>query len=253
MLRARIRDLIFVGDEISDGEAYLIKPDEFTGWDDGVDMRRDELMRPAGHGAFDAPGYLGSRVTSIGGEFWAQTPVRFEFMRDKLVGLLVDGGMDRLTVDQDNGTRWADVRLAAKTTVIENPDMVSARYQIQFWGPNPRRFGETRVFGPDTIVDSFHHGNFPATQQIDVTGNMPSGYSIWCAGVQFAVTLPLLPGQTHRIDMATGRLYQGGTLQLGAVLAANRWVVPPGATVTIALSPVSGSGQIVVRLTDTFI
>ncbi len=253
MLRVRIRDLVFVGDSDISGEVFLIEPDGFIGWDDGVDVRRDETVLPAGHGSFDAPGYMSSRVVSVAGEFWAQTPQRFEHMRDRLVGLLIEGGADRLTVDQDSGTRWADVRLAAKTTVLENSDKVSARYQVQFWSPKPYRYGETRVFGPGTSVSSFHYGNVGAAQIIEVTGTMPSGYTVTGAGRQYVVTQALASGQTHRIDMRTGRLYRNNVLQLGAVSSAGRWQVPPGAPMTISLSPVAGSGQLTVSLTDTYI
>lgn len=255
LLRVRVGSVLLSGQmDSSDGTGHLIAPDGFQGWDDGVDVRRNEIVRPRSHGDFDVPGDLGPRVISISGTTLAHSPASLGWFRSQLTGLLADGGTARVVVDHQETTMWANARLASKTKfTVNSADQLSASFQIQFWAADPRKYAKENIAGPDTVVSSFHRGNFPASPWIDVTGDMPSGYSIWCSGRQFAVSLPLLPGQTHRIDMATGRLYQGGTRQVGAVLVANLWVVPPGAVVAMALSPVSGSGQIVVRVVDTFI
>lgn len=255
MLRVRINGLTFDGDGPRTGKGYLITPDGFSGWDDGVGIRRQETLLPVGHGAFDEPGYLSPRVISISGQILADTPVRLAKMRQALTGLLADGGTGRVVVDQDDVNTWADARLAAQTMVKQNSsDLSSASFQVQLWCHNPRKFGEVQVAGPGTSVTAFHYGNFRASPELLVTGVMPSGYRVnGPDGRQFVVSQALAAGQTHRIDMSTGWLYRNGVLQTGAVSSARIWTVPSGVRVTHTLVPVSGSGQLTVRTPDTYI
>ena len=65
MLTASIGDVTFTSTPGSN--AFVIDPDGFTGWDEGVTMRRQEILLPSGHGAFETPGFMGPRVTTISG------------------------------------------------------------------------------------------------------------------------------------------------------------------------------------------
>lgn len=258
MLRVQIGTLQFLGQDDSSDSLLLIEPDGFTGWDEGTNVRREDIPRPEAHGSFDVPGYLTPRVVSISGELFTPTPLAFQHMRARLTGLLADGNTGRVMVEQDSGTQWADVRLGAQTQVrVNNSDLTSGRYQVQLWAPNPRKYGETRKFGPAMSVPAHHFGNFPASPVLEVSGfNASGGYTInGPSGKQYIVTQGLFGGDTHRIDMRTGVLYLNGVVQLGAVSRADLWTIPPGIPATQTLVPVSGAANITLRVNviDTYI
>lgn len=236
-------------------DGFVIDADGFTGWDDGVDVRREVHDIPRGHGAFDLPGYLEPRVFAAKGLCYADTPERLEWWRGVLTGLLADGGSGRVVVENRGLTTWADARLATRSEFTKIPGGATmARYRVQFWAADPRKYGQTRTYGPATIVAASHFGNFPAAPLLTVTGAMPSGYTIGGPdGRTFVVSQALTSGHTHRIDMRTGRLTLDGVLQVGAVSVGQTWGIPGGASVTHTLTPVSGTGTITVSVLDTFI
>ncbi|MEQ6899016.1 hypothetical protein [Microbacterium sp. KR10-403] len=175
-------------------------------------------------------------------------------MRAQLTGLLADGGPGRLTVGSEGDSQWADVRLSGRTAVkVRGSTRTDAAFQVSFWAPDMRKYGELRSL-PGSTVQAYQYGNFPATPVIEVTGSMPSGYMVASQGRQFVVNQALSSGQTHRIDLARGWLYRGSTLQSGAVDVAESFTVPGGGKpVSVVLTPVSGSGQMTVKVTDTYI
>lgn len=253
MLRARINNIVFEGSPADIDRAFVIDPDGWSGWDEGPSVRRDEVLRQTAHGAHDLQGFLTPRLVSISGWILAPTPGELEQMRLRLTGLLADGGSGRLVVDSPRGQTWADVRLAGQTTVkVRGKSETEAAFQIQFWAADPRRYGESRTFGPGTSVEAYHYGNFPAHPILEVTGTM-SGYTVRQGSRDLVVGLAITSGQTHRINLRTGRLTINGALQVGAVTEPQSWAISPGATWTHQLIPASGSGSLKVIPTDTFI
>ena len=253
MLRVRIGGLVFEDFPSDLSQGFVISPNGWSGWDEGVDVRRDEKVRPVSHGAFDAVGYLGARVVTIAGNIIASSPVELEHMRARLTGLLADGSTGRLVVDSDMGSTWADVRLASRTSVkVSGASGMEAEFQISFWAPDMRKYGETRTFTGPT-ASAYHYGNFPASPVIEVTGSMASGYTVASQGRSFIVSQALTSGHTHRIDMRSGWLFLDDVLQTGAVSQARTFQIPPGAPATVAFTPVSGSGVMSVKVTDTYV
>lgn len=252
----RINDVLFRSQEsaVDNGDGFYIDGDGFEGWDDGVDVRRDEVMRPQAHGSFDVPAFLAARVVSLTGECWASAPDRLLWFGKRLTGLLAGGESGRVVVVQADGSTWATGRLAAKSTfVVNSEDTRSAFYQIQLWFADPRRFGESRTTSGTTSVAAFHYGNFPAAPVLTVTGSKPSGYTITGpAGKTFTTTKPVIAGSPHTIDMATGFLSVGGVVQSGVVTSGDTWAVPGGASVTQTLSG-SGTATLGVTVRDTYI
>lgn len=253
MLNVRVAGISFEGSPTGDA-AYVISPDGWSGWDDGPDVRRDEVVRPNGHGSFPVPGLRAARVVSISGWILARSPWELQEMTDRLKGVLADGGSGTVTVERPNGTRWANIFLTAAPLVrVHGASETAAEFQIQFWSPDPRQFGDYREFSGSGTVTVQNRGNFPATPVIEVSGTLAAGYEIRSQGRTYNVTQALASGQTHRIDMATGWLYRNGTLQVGAVAITETFTIPAGSSKSVVFDPVTGSGSMKVKLHDTFV
>lgn len=233
-------------------EGLFVEKDGFTGWESGTEVRRDEVVIPGGHGSFDTPGLLSARVVSISGYAIARSQEKLGHLRGMLTGAGAAGDKLRIIVDLQGETLWADGRLTGQPSFVDSGGVRRARFQTQFWFPDPRKYGDTRTSASG--AGAFHYGNFPASPVITVTGSMPSGYTITGpVGRTYVVTQALTSGHAHRIDMRTGRLYLDGVLQVGAVSVGQTWAVPGGAAVVHTLTPVSGTGVLSVAVTDTFI
>lgn len=218
----------------------------------GGEVDREQVGRENAHGRFPAPGYLAPRPIAWGGLILTNTPAEQEHAIRRLSGSSGLEGADRLVADGDT-TVWVDV----EPVRIANPEVLVpgkiASYEVRVEAPDPFLFGETHVFGPATSTSVYHYGNANAVPVVEVTGSMPSGYRVnGPGGAQFVVSQALSSGQTHRLDFRTGWLYRNGTLQQGAVSRAQTWVIPPGLPVAMSLTPVLGSGQMTVRVPDTF-
>lgn len=257
MLQVTIGGLTFEDHPRDYDQCYLIAPQGMTGWESGVQVRREEVARPNAHGTFDAPGFLAARVISVKGTILAPTPARLRHMVTRLTGVLGDGDTGRLLVEDDLGSTWADVRLAAATQVATHGSAsTEADFQIQFWAADPRRFGELREFTGTTGggAESVHHrGNARAVPILEITGTMPNGYQIASQGRVYEVSQALTSGQTHRIDMGTGWLYRNGSLQVGAVPTLETFTIPPGRNVNVTMSDFGGAGAWTMLLHDTFV
>ena len=250
MLQARIQGVVFDGAPRQSSNIIVIDPEGFSGWDDGVYVRREEVSRPNGHGWFDAAGYLSGRVVELSGWMVADTPAGLRVLRDRVAAIGSFGAVHRLTVQTDQGTQWCDVRLAEQPQITVTPeDPRFADYQIQFWAADPFKFGDVRQFPGDGPLTQVHHrGNTHAYPVLEVTG-ASSGWTVTCAGRSVTVTQSLSAGQVHRYDTRTGRLYRNGVLQSG-VASGNIVNHPAGVVRSYVLS---GSGSLAVKLTDTFI
>lgn len=221
---------------------------KWTGIDEGAAMRRDQLPRPGAHGAYAVPGHLDARVIGMSGYLIDRSPEQLLRTARRLTGLLAGGEFAQLTVMGERGVQMR-VGLSAQTSVVvRGNDPCVADFQLQLWAPNPRMFGEVHeYFAGEPAV---HYGNFPAAPVLEVSG-APSGYTITGPGGKtFTVTQGLAGGQKHRIDMATGRVYRDGALQVGVVSNGGTWAIPPGVPgVTHAIS----AGSLRVLVTDTFV
>lgn len=233
---------------------FLITPDGFEGWDDGVDMRLEQTALPQAHGSFDAPGFQDARTVSITGHAFADSPRHLSQLRSRLTGLLAGGQRGRIQVEQDGEIQWADGRLAAKT-MFTRKGTDWASFQVQLWCPDPRKFGDMNKFTlPSGVpVTVYHRGNYEATPRFTITGDMP-GYTLTVGGWNYAVSVPLVPGTPHVIDYNTGRLRINGAIVQNSVGNVNIGTVHPGASQEVGLFATSGgSGSAVMEIPDTFI
>lgn len=253
-LRVRIGDVDFFGQGLHE---FVISPDGFAGWDDGVDMRNNDVPRPQAHGSYDGPGYLSARVVSISGRAIADSNARLRWLRNKLTGLLAAGDTVRMQVDRDGEMTWAYCRLASKTKFDELGGQNVADFQIQLWCPDPRKFGETRTYTATVGANANgvrHYGNFSATPMFTVAGSMPGGYVLTIMGLNFYVTWPLVSGQPHSINYADGQLWVDGIQIHGGLGITNTPDVPSGYATALGIVPLTtGTATATLSLVDTFI
>lgn len=233
-MRATIEGLSFDEWPRNYDESCVIDPEGLTGVFGGLEPRRNESPRPLADGSFDAVTFMSARVVGIEGHILASSEASLMARIDQLNGLLSDGSMGRLSVQDDHGNvTWMDVRLAAATKVSRLPSGLEATYQVQFWAPDPRRYGELRSFSNGNGV--FHRGNAPAFPVVRI-GSGGASYDVTWQGRTFRVS-GAPSGGTHRIDMRTGRLTRNGAPVLGAVTRAETSALPPGARWGYSLSP----------------
>lgn len=245
MRRFRVGGLVFSGEP---GDVtYTIESDSVRGWlIDGVDMRTEQIDRPAAHGAFNLPGFLTGRSISWGGLILTDTPEEQNHAMLRLSGLLADGGTDRL-VGENTDTRWADVARGGEFDMKMLRHGKVASYRLQLWAANPRIFGETREFPSGT--PAYHYGNFPATPR-PLVGAGSGGYTVSGPGGR-TVVVGSAPSAAHYIDFANGGLFtNAGARQVGAITTYRPWTVAPGQTVSASIS---GSRSLSQRVVDTFI
>lgn len=247
--RVRWGGLEFVGD--SGDAVFTIGDNGLSGVFDGADSRSERVARPVADGDFDAPGYLTGVLGSISGNIHADSDGEYEHALRRLTGIPVRD-LSRMVVQSSEwGTVWLDARRHGKPDVKHEVWGRLGRFQVQFFAPDPRKYGETRKTGSSSTVQVFHYGNYAASPVLTVAGASPGGYTITGPGGRlYVVTRPLVAGQPHTIDMATGWLSVGGVVTPGGVGRADTWSVPPGTRTAMS---VSGGLQLTVDVTDTFI
>lgn len=248
MLRVRIGGVTFEGDPIDPGRCFMIEPDGWSGWDDGTTVRREDVSRPGAHGSFGFQGQRDARVIRVSGWILARSPQELQQMRNQLTGVLASGGYGRLSVDQPLGSTWADVMLSDMPVVkVRGHSELEASFQIQFWAPNPRKFGEVRDFAAG--VPATHFGNFPATPRL-LIGAGAGGYTVTGPGGR-VVTVGTAPAGAHEIDFENGGLFLNGVRQTNAIDVYRPWKIPVG--IPGVAASISGARSLTQRVPDTYI
>lgn len=243
---ATLGGIEFVGN--GDPATYTIETDGLKGWMDGVESRHDSTPRPTTHGDFDAPTFLTGRLVSITGLVLASSPAGYEAAVQALSGLLADGSSSELSVEQNSVTLTATVRRHGKPDIVDMVYGQTARYRLQLWAPDPRRYGASHTYGPGASLTTVEHdGNFPATPVVTVAGPVTAPYTVASQGHSVTVTQSVTSGHEHTIDMGTGWVYLDGVLQSGVTSALDVFTVPPGGPVTV-----TGPSTMTVDVVDTY-
>lgn len=242
-LRVTVGGFEFKGDGI--GEGYFIGPDGFNGWFDSVDIRTDDVAVPQGDGSFDLPVFRQSRIVSIDGWLWGDSPSAARDLRRQLSGILGTGESATMTVyegDADDGEHGV-CRLAAKPIIeVHGYELRWAEFQIQLRFPDPIRYGKYLTSGaPSASIVMYHYGTVPARPMITITGTAANGYSVTGPTGVYQVTAPLVSGQPHTIDMVTGILRVNGVVTYGQAPIAEIIKLPPhGESFLVTVLPISG-------------
>lgn len=237
----------FVGD---DGPAdFSIDTDGFSGLVDGVSPRGERTERPTGDGEFNSTMYLTARSGAITGLVHASGPTDYETKLRRLSSIPFRSNTI-LTAHTELGPLWIRARRAEAPDITHLVYGRVARYMVSWLAQDPRWYGDLQEFSGSSVT-VLQRGNYEAFPIIEVTGSRPAGYTVTSQGRSFVVTRPLASGDTHRIDMRTGWLYENGTLLAAGVAAAETFSIPPARAVPVSVS--GGSGSMTVRFHDTYV
>lgn len=234
---------------------YSVDRGALSGWFERPGVKQDRQSRPLGDGNFLAPAWREGKLPAWEGLIFTDSLAEQHKAINDLGPLLGDGELIRLTVQSPEGAvskTWADAQLDDEPThEILVPGRI-AKYRVRMYCPGSYRFGEVRSFASGEAA--YHRGSTDALPAFEVTGTMPSGYSVTAGGKTFTVTQALSSGQKHTFDFADGGLvYRNGVLQRGVYAHPRQmWSIGQGVRLVHTLTPVSGSGSLLVKVTDTF-
>lgn len=227
-----------------------------VGWDDAPAVRFEAVERAHGDGDFNLSEVLyGPRIMTVSGLCHARSSEELGVFRNRLMAIPTTGV--RATVSTFGTTTFADNSATASASKFEVvvPGSI-ARYQLSRRFSNPRRFGSLNTVsaaGGDTAKVS-HYGNAPASPVIVTSGDDSNGYVInGPGGRTIEVTIPLVSGQPHSIDLATGQLSIGGVVRFGVFGSADMFTIPAGQLVNVSMTSTSSSSRMTVNTFDTYL
>lgn len=254
MLRIDVGGVSIIGrpDEFSSRvEGVFVGPDGFHGWEDGVDVRRESVERPAQHGEYDLPVFNGSRVISVDGHALAWSEYALGHLRNRIMSVGAAGTRTQIAVTLQGETLHAMVRRGAKPTFVDagiRYGLHRARFALFLVAADPRKYGTTAEFPAGSAA--VHYGNFPATPRL-LIGAGSGGYTVTGPGGR-QVVVGTAPAGAHYIDFASGGLFTAaGVRQVGAITVYQPWEIGPGGPGVVAT--ITGSRTLSQRVTDTFI
>lgn len=239
-------------DGFSRVEGLFVGPDGFHGWDDGVDVRRESVERPAQHGDFDLPVFNGSRVISFDGHALAWSEEELGNLRNRIMGVCADGGRRPIAVAHQGQTLRATVRRGSKPTFVDagvRHGMHRASFALFLVAADPRKYGESKDFPAGTVA--VHRGNFHATPRL-LIGAGAGGYTITGPNGRQIVVGGTAPAGDHYIDFAQGGLFTAAGVRVpGAMTVFQPWSIPVGKTG--ATASITGARSLIQRVTHTYI
>lgn len=228
-------------------ETYTIESDSVRGWlVDGVDMRMEQIDRPADHGSFSLPGYLTGRSISWGGLILTDNPQEQDHAMRRLSGAGAGGLISQISVE-NAGSHWADVQRAGEFDMRMLSYGRVASYRVQLWAPNPRIFGDVHEYAAG--APAVHYGNAEATPRL-LIGAGSGGYTVTGPNGR-QIVVGTAPAGAHEIDFANGGLFLNGVRQVNAITIYRPWTIPPG--IPGVTATISGSRTLAQRVTDTFV
>ena len=212
---------------------FTVEHGGLSGWFESPGVRREDTPRPLGDGVFTAPTYRSGRSVAWRGLILTRSAAEQRHAMEQLAGMCSGRGLRRLTVQHDGDSTWADVALVDAPTVKVEAYGRVARYDVEVFAPDPRRYGEMHTYaGTDRV---YHRGNARAFPQI-IIPSAGAAYSVSAGGETITVNGAPAGGR-HVIDTRTGRLTSDGTVQIGVVTRADQIVIPPGPGRDVTLSP----------------
>lgn len=128
-------------------------------------------------------------------------------------------------------------------------------YTMQLVAPDAYKYGDFRTFSAvsGVVEKPFQRGSVEAWPEMTVTGDMPDGYTVRFAGGDVSVPGGISAGTTDRIEYRSRRLYRNGEFSMGVFGSTGFRPCQVGVRHSLELIPVSGSGQIVMKLNDTYL
>lgn len=209
-----------------------------------------------GDGEYDSPNVrTDPRIITLSGFVYGRSMWELGQLLIQLSGLLARRGDSDWFEWEEFGQQFrAEVRRGADSPARRRGSTGLADYTIRFRAPSQRVYGKTYpAAGPGSSIVLRNRGNFTTLPVLEVTGTMPSGYTLAAGPGRYVVTQALAAGQTHRIDMRNRVLFRNGSAQSRAVSRADALGIPPASRRTFSIEPVSGAGQLTSASFDTFI
>jgi hypothetical protein len=275
-----IKNLSFRSHRLGGMGEFVLDPTALTGWDDGVNVRRNTTPRPVSHGDFKEPYTYASRLIAVSGTAIATSRGELQQMRDALAGVLGKDEYSEIRVETAASTRFAIVGLENSVSWIQQHDTVAV-FRIEFYAPESYIYGAERIvtLGASgessgglkyslsyplnynaTVVQPMsptlsNRGNTTAWPRFKVTGDYYSGF-ILTDGKNNKVTYNGLVTNSApvEIDMGKGTATQSGVDKTVLISDRNWFGILPNDTIRPEFKPIlpaSGWCDIIIR--DTFI
>lgn len=241
------------------GERLLHGSDRFgewvveniEGWHSPPTPKGETIDTAFGHGERPVVDYYAPRTPTISGILFHS---KREYAVSAFESLSASASITEklLSVTDAGMTRSAQARLSGLDYSQVSPG--AWRFQLRLKCVDPFKYGEARSFDVALAATGtvFHRGTVEAWPNMIVTGDMPS-YTIRFRGVDVAVPGGILPGQTHRIEYRTRRLYENNSFVMGGFGATNFRPVDAGIRSDLQLIAPSGSGQVKMTVNDTYL
>jgi hypothetical protein len=256
---------------------FNFDPTAFSGWTDGVSVRRSDAPRPTGHGDYVEKATLASRLVTLQGIAYADASYALHVMRDRLMGIFSDGQYSSIAV-QYGDVRYATVGLEGSPSWVPTTD-TSANWKLDLYAPDPFIYGEEQmvqtganvskgglsfplsypldfqIIGNDTAQTVTNRGNAKAWPKFRVVGDYYSGFTVSDnLGNKITYNGIVTKQSPVVIDMQTGVALQNG-VDKSTMLSDRGWfAIPPYSTIQPTFTPIqNGSGWCEVIFRDTWI
>lgn len=227
----------------------FLEPSGLMGVFDGPELRRDMTGRLR-HGSFPDDGTLADRVITARGVAIAETWTELQSYRDTLAALSL-AGSDVLQVEVDDDTRWCEAFPHGSLKFAEIPGNTVARWQLQWWCPDPWLYGETRRF--TGLSQPFHRGSVDAYPKVLFKGDFGAGFQLVVGGGGGTYTY-LKPASGATLDVRSMALISS-TGQWLTTLLGKPPVIPPfeSSPRWWSVNAQGRSGVLQIDVTDTYI
>lgn len=161
------------------GEGFIVERDKFSGWLNSPAIESEEIQR-LGDGSFDVPDRFAARSVKVGGTVRARSMRKLLTYADNFSALR-SRELEVLTVELGGVSRWAHARVVRQPRfeLVSSP-LPRARFEVEFWCPDPWIFGEGRVYRGASQPRQY--GTVPAYPVVRFTGDFSAGFRLVVGG-----------------------------------------------------------------------
>lgn len=266
-------------EECPDPTSWMLE--DISGWYGGSGVRREVTAR-YGHGSFMGPGFRDGRYMTLKGAVRCSNTVERDWQERNLSGILGDGELGTLWVDDGETQLHSVVGLDGAPQVVkagthalvfqiplvsESPYLVSDEREITLFPPGSgvgfefpplsRDLGKGPVitFGTEVQETAYvwNDGNAASPMVFTVVADSPAGFIVGHGRHRVTYPWPTYKNVPVQVDMA-GALRIGGVDQTHRVGERGWASVEPGTIETPFLRFIDGgTGWATVRSRDTYI
>jgi hypothetical protein len=244
---------------------FVLDENALQGFHDGVNVKRDDTVRPNQWGDFREPGLFGSRHLTISGTAVATNTSELMSMRDEFMGLLNQGEYREILVQNSVGNRYITVGLEGSPSWVQKLDHI-ALWKLELYAPDPRMYGPPQGFQiTDTTINGgidypmdypldyggatkvqviamHNNGNTDSWPVFIVTGNFFKGFHITNNSgkiITYEGIVSLRDPVT--IDTGSGTATQSGSDRSTMITRRDWFSIPPGGSIQPMFYPIEDS------------